>query len=146
MRDAIWKAWSERSWNRHPKTKDTFDFNCTSVPQLQNGNNDRPCSSQRGWYKNTTMNAHEAFGLCCCEVCEENLVKKFYLLKKISEACDRQDLLAEQKRRNAVSRNSAQCTGVWQRIVCDITGDFILVLMQTEAELRLQRQLNSHIS
>lgn len=62
--------------------------------------------------KNTKMNVHEAVGLYCCEVCEENLVKE---LSSKEEACDRQDLLAEQQRRNAVSRNSAQslvCTDV----------------------------------
>lgn len=99
--------------------------------------------------QNTLTNANEAVRFCWCEHWEENLGEKFRLRRKILVVYDRLDILAEQHRKNTVSRNSAQsllCTDTWQRIARVISRDCILMLKQTEAKLRLQKQLNSHIS
>lgn len=148
--EAVSKACSEVPWNGSPKIKRSFDFNLitllfrickmeTVTVYARHKEDDAKISQQ--------MPVKQLDPVVVKSV-KEILWKKIHL-QEISIACHRECLLAVQQRRNTMNRNSARSllgTDMWQRIVWDIISDCILMLMQTEAELRLQKQLNSQIS
>lgn len=109
------------SWNGPLKVKDTSVLDLIAPLFLNCKILTVTMLFTKGMRHNTLTNANEAVRPCCCEHWEGSFGEKFRLRKKILVMYDRLDLLAEQQRKNTVSRNSAQsllCTDMTKNSTC----------------------------